>query len=46
MTYVAFAETYSQTVWLGMKHAKQGGAKIRVEADVHGEQMVEILEYM
>ena len=31
MTYVVFAETYSQTAWLGMKHAKQGGVKIRVE---------------
>jgi hypothetical protein len=29
-----------------MKQAKQGGMKIRVEADVHGEQMVESLEYM
>lgn len=31
MTYVAFAETYNQTVWLGLKHAKQGEMKIRVE---------------
>lgn len=30
MTYVAFAETYNLTVWLGLKHAKQGEMKIRV----------------
>lgn len=44
LPYVAFAETYSQPVWLGMKHAKQGGVETRAEADAHGEQMVESLE--
>lgn len=31
VTYVAFAETYSQMVWLGCKHTKRGRMKTRVE---------------
>lgn len=34
VTYVAFAETHSQTVGLGLKHAKQGRMKIRVERHI------------
>lgn len=46
VTCVAFAETYSQMMWLGCKHAKQGGMKTRVETYAYGEKVVESPAHM